>query len=123
MAETAPYDPLGAAGTWHRYRAKLVVYALLGLFALYYLLPLVVVILNSFRDLSDISRNGLINLPHSFSLDYWSLAWDKFCVGGTCLGIEPSSIRLPWWSRRHLHPGLQRRLRRPRRLPRLNLLS
>jgi len=89
VAETVAYDPLGSAGTWRRYRAKLVIYTLLGLFALYYLLPLVVVVLNSFRDLSDISRNGLINLPHSFSLDYWSLAWDKFCVGGTCAGIQP----------------------------------
>ncbi len=38
MADAAAYDPLGAAGTWRRNRAKLVVYALLSLFALYYLL-------------------------------------------------------------------------------------
>ena len=89
MPDTVAYDPLGAPGTWGRHRAKLVVYALLSLFALYYLLPLAVVILNSFRDLQDISRNGLISVPHSFSLEYWSSAWDKFCVGGTCSGIEP----------------------------------
>ena len=89
MAKAAGYDPLGAPGTWHRQRAKLVVYLLLGLFALYYLLPLGVVFLNSFRDLPDISRNGLIGLPRSFSLDYWSSAWNKFCVGGTCEGIQP----------------------------------
>jgi glucose/mannose transport system permease protein len=89
VPEAAGYDPLGAAGTWHRQRAKLVVYVLLCLFALYYLLPLGVVILNSFRDLPDISRNGLIGLPRTFSLDYWSLAWSKFCVGGTCEGIQP----------------------------------
>jgi glucose/mannose transport system permease protein len=65
VAETS-VDPLGAPGSWRRHRAKLVVYALLGLFALYYVLPLGVVILNSFRDLHDISRNGLIGLPHSF---------------------------------------------------------
>jgi len=89
VAKAAGYDPLGAPGTWHRQWAKLVVYLLLGLFALYYLLPLGVVFLNSFRDLPDISRNGLIGLPRSFSLDYWSLAWNKFCVGGTCEGIQP----------------------------------
>src|SRR5262249_51241310 len=89
VAKAAGYDPLGAPGTWHRQREKLVVYLLLGLFALYYLLPLGVVFLNSFRDLPDISRNGLIGLPRSFSLDYWSLAWNKFCVGGTCEGIQP----------------------------------
>jgi glucose/mannose transport system permease protein len=89
VPEAATYDPLGAAGTWRRNSAKLVVYALLGLFALCYVLPLCVVIINSFRDLSDITRNGLIGLPHSFSLNYWSLAWNKFCVGGTCEGIAP----------------------------------
>jgi glucose/mannose transport system permease protein len=89
VPEAATYDPLGAAGTWRRNSAKLIVYALLGLFALCYMLPLCIVVLNSFRDLSDITRNGLIGLPHSFSLNYWSLAWNKFCVGGTCEGIEP----------------------------------
>jgi glucose/mannose transport system permease protein len=89
VPEAATYDPLGAAGTWRRNSAKLTVYALLGLFALCYVLPLCIVVLNSFRDLSDITRNGLIGLPHSFSLNYWSLAWNKFCVGGTCEGIAP----------------------------------
>jgi len=59
VAEATAYDPLSTAGTWGR-RAKLVVYALLTLFALVYLLPFTVVLLNSFRDLGDISRNGLI---------------------------------------------------------------
>jgi glucose/mannose transport system permease protein len=88
VAEATAYDPLSTAGTWGR-RAKLVVYALLTLFALVYLLPFTVVLLNSFRDLGDISRNGLIGIPHSFSLDYWVQAWCKFCVGGTCEGIQP----------------------------------
>jgi glucose/mannose transport system permease protein len=89
VPEATTYDPLGAAGTWRRNWAKLIVHALLGLFALCYVLPLCIVVLNSFRDLSDITRNGLIGLPHSFSLNYWSLAWNKFCVGGTCEGIAP----------------------------------
>jgi glucose/mannose transport system permease protein len=92
VADAAAYDPLGAVGTWRRNRAKLVVYVLLSLFALYYLLPLAVVVLNSFRDLPDISRNGLISLPHSFSLEYWGAAWSEFCVGGTCKGVEPFFI-------------------------------
>ena len=89
MADTTAYDPLGAVGTWRRRQAKLIIYALLGLFALYYVVPLAVVVINSFRSLPDISHNGLISLPHSFSLDYWSSAWSKFCVGGTCNGIQP----------------------------------
>ena len=70
MADATTYDPLRTAGTWGR-RAKIIVYALLTLFALVYLLPFTVVVLNSFRDLGDISRNGLIGVPRSFSFDYW----------------------------------------------------
>jgi len=89
VPDVAAYDPLGVAGTWRRRWAKLVVYVLVGLFALYYVVPLAVVIVNSFRSLPDFSRNGLISLPHSFSFEYWSQAWSKFCVGGTCKGIQP----------------------------------
>ena len=89
MPDVAAYDPLGVVGTWRRRWAKLVVYVLVGLFALYYVVPLAVVIVNSFRSLPDFSRNGLISLPHSFSFEYWSQAWSKFCVGGTCKGIQP----------------------------------
>ena len=89
MSESAAYDPLGSSGTWQRNRVKLVIYGLLILFALIYMLPLWVAIVNSFRDLGDISRNGLIAFPHSFSFNYWTSAWSSFCVGGTCEGIQP----------------------------------
>jgi glucose/mannose transport system permease protein len=82
------YDPLATSGTWHRSRAKLGVYLLLGLFAAYYLLPLVVVFLNSFRSLPEIAENGLIAFPRSFSFHAWGEAWSSFCVGGTCAGIQ-----------------------------------
>ena len=48
---------------------RVAIYAFLGLFALIYLLPLFVVVANSFRELPEITRNGLIALPHSFSLE------------------------------------------------------
>jgi glucose/mannose transport system permease protein len=82
------YDPLATSGTWRRSRAKLGVYLLLGLFAAYYLLPLVVVFLNSFRSLPEIAENGLIAFPRSFSFHAWGEAWSSFCVGGTCAGIQ-----------------------------------
>jgi glucose/mannose transport system permease protein len=82
------YDPLATSGSWRRSRAKIGVYAVLGLFAAYYLLPLIVVILNSFRSLDEIAQNGLIAFPRSFSFHAWSEAWSTFCVGGTCAGIQ-----------------------------------
>lgn len=67
---------------------KFAVYAVLSLFAIYYLIPLFVVVLNSMRDLPEIAQNGLIAWPRSFRLDAWSNAWSHFCVGGTCKGMQ-----------------------------------
>jgi glucose/mannose transport system permease protein len=88
MAEaTIAYDPFASAGTWRRNRAKFFVYGILTIFAAYYLLPLWVVVANAFRDLPEISRNGLIGFPHTFNANAWISAWSTYCVGGTCAGI------------------------------------
>jgi glucose/mannose transport system permease protein len=84
----AGYDPSATSGTWRRARAKIGVYVILGLFAAYYLLPLAVVVLNSFRSLPEIAANGLIAWPQSFSFHAWPDAWSSFCVGGTCAGMR-----------------------------------
>jgi glucose/mannose transport system permease protein len=84
------YDPFATSGGGRRRAARVAIYGILGLFAAYYLLPLVVIVLNSFRELSEISRSGLIGFPQSFSLEYWPMAWSSFCVGGTCKGIAPN---------------------------------
>jgi len=89
VAETG-YDPLASSGAFRRYSAKFLIYGTLILFAAYYLLPLLVIVLNSFRELSEISKDGLIGIPKSFSLEYWPMAWSSFCVGGTCKGIAPN---------------------------------
>src|SRR5271169_6204473 len=67
---------------------RVAIYAFLALFALIYLLPLFVVVANSFRELPEITRNGLVALPHSFSLKAWPQAWAHYCVAGTCEGIK-----------------------------------
>ena len=73
-------------------RARWGVYAVLTLFAAYYLLPLVIVVSDSFRSLPDLARNGLISIPTSLSLAHWAEAWDRICVSGACAGIEPFFI-------------------------------
>jgi glucose/mannose transport system permease protein len=67
---------------------RIAVYAFLGVFALIYLLPLFVIVANSFRELPEIARNGLIAFPQSFSLKAWPQAWAHYCVAGTCEGIK-----------------------------------
>jgi glucose/mannose transport system permease protein len=89
LSETIAFDPLASGGATRRTRAMFVVYGLLTLFAAYYLLPLGVIVLNSFRDLDEIARGGLLGLPHSFSTQYWQSAWSTFCVNAFCKGIQP----------------------------------
>ncbi|MEZ5932077.1 MAG: carbohydrate ABC transporter permease [Alphaproteobacteria bacterium] len=89
MADAA-YDPHATSGGARRLSAKVIVYGFLLLFAAYYVLPLLVILMNSFRDLEEISKLGLIGLPRSFSLEHWASAWSSFCVGGTCKGISPN---------------------------------
>src|ERR1700722_12272350 len=60
------------------------VYAFLGFFAIIYLLPLFVIVANAFRELPEITQNGLIAFPRSFSFKAWPTAWSHFCVAGTC---------------------------------------
>ena len=81
---------LAAARTEARRYAlgRIGVYAFLTVFAIIYLLPLFVVIANSFRQLPEITRNGLIAFPRSFSLEAWPRAWAHFCVSGACEGIH-----------------------------------
>jgi len=89
ISDPIAFDPLASGGGARRNRAMVVVYGLLTLFAAYYLLPLGVIVLNSFRDMDEIARGGLIGLPHSLSTQYWSMAWSSFCVSAFCKGIQP----------------------------------
>jgi glucose/mannose transport system permease protein len=68
--------------------SRTLIYAFLAVFALLYLLPLFVVVANSFRSLPEITQYGLIALPRSFSLTAWADAWSTHCVAGMCAGVR-----------------------------------
>ena len=78
------------AGRAHRRHliSRIVIYGLLSVFALIYLIPLCVVVFNSFRTLPEISAHGLIAFPQTFRLDAWPQAWSEFCIGGQCNGMQ-----------------------------------
>jgi glucose/mannose transport system permease protein len=68
--------------------SRIIIYSLLALVAVVYLLPLFVVVFNSFRDLPEIAQNGLISFPQSFNLRAWHSAWSTYCINGTCEGMQ-----------------------------------
>ena len=91
MAEAAQrlgFDPLATGGAGRRFGSKALVYFFLSLFALYYLLPFAIILMNSMRPLDDIVRGGFIDVPTSLSFEYWVEAWGTFCIAGTCEGVS-----------------------------------
>lgn len=84
------FDPLATGGMRRRLVSKGIVYGALGLFALVYLTPLLIISLNTLRPLEDIVRTGFIALPEAetMTLRYWGEAWGSFCIGGTCEGVS-----------------------------------
>src|SRR5580698_7406569 len=81
-------DPQARSANLRYALQRAAIYAFLVVFAVIYLLPLFVVVANSFRDLPEIAQNGLIAFPRSFSLKAWPQTWSHYCVAGTCEGIQ-----------------------------------
>ena len=87
IASPAVFDTEAATAARHRLVSRVVIYSILVAFSLVYIIPLLVVIANSFRDLEEIGQNGLIAFPQSFRLSAWPEAWGTYCIGGTCEGM------------------------------------
>ena len=67
---------------------RTVIYALLILFALYYLMPLFVMITTSLKTLDDIRAGNLVALPREVSFEAWTKAWGSACTGVFCGGLK-----------------------------------
>jgi glucose/mannose transport system permease protein len=68
--------------------ARIVIYGLLGFFAIVYLMPLVVMVMTSLKPLDEVTGGNMFALPREPSLDAWTKAWGATCVGLTCEGIK-----------------------------------
>jgi glucose/mannose transport system permease protein len=81
-------DPGAKPASWRWLVSRTLIYGVLGILALIYLLPALVVVLNAFRTYPEVSRYGRIAFPQSFSLDAFSEVWNRFCASGTCSGVK-----------------------------------
>jgi glucose/mannose transport system permease protein len=68
--------------------ARLGVYAFLLTAALFFLLPLYVMIVTSFKPMDEIRQGGIFALPHAFTLAPWRQAWGSVCTGAACEGVR-----------------------------------
>ncbi len=68
---------------------RLGLWAVLLLFTAWYLLPLLVMVSTSLKDMDEIRAGSLISPPASLNTDAWVAAWTQACVGETCAGLAP----------------------------------
>ena len=50
-------------------------FLILGVFSIYYLAPMYVMIVTSFKSMEEIRKGNLMMLPKEFLLDAWKIAW------------------------------------------------
>ena len=68
---------------------RLILWSLLALFALWFLLPLYVMVSTSLKDLDAIREGGLMGPPTSPTIAPWIKAWGEACTGVRCDGMQP----------------------------------
>ena len=64
-------------------------FLMLGIFAVYYLMPLFVMIITSLKSLEEIRTGSLIDLPREITFAAWKTAWSGACTGIQCEGLRP----------------------------------
>ncbi len=72
--------------------SRVLLYAVLGLLALLFLAPLMVMLLNAFKPLDEIRNGSLLSLPRQWSLQPWHSAWSQAQIGVSATGLRPYFI-------------------------------
>jgi glucose/mannose transport system permease protein len=71
---------------------RALIYTALILFAVYSLLPLYVMVVNSFKPLEEIRQGGMLNLPGVWTIEPWLSAWSTAQIGVQPTGLKPFFI-------------------------------
>jgi glucose/mannose transport system permease protein len=69
--------------------SRIAIHAALILLAAFFLVPLLVVVLNSLRGSAAITHDGVIGLPRELVWSNFSRTWSSYCISQHCDGIEP----------------------------------
>lgn len=74
--------------TYQEVWGRIGVYAFLGALALFFLLPLYVMLVTSFKSMDEIRLGLIFSLPQQLSIDAWVKAWTSACTGLECTGLR-----------------------------------
>ena len=68
---------------------KIIIYSILVFFTLYFLFPLYVMVVTSFKTMPEIRFGNIFAFPSQINFDAWVRAWTSACTGLTCEGLSP----------------------------------
>jgi glucose/mannose transport system permease protein len=69
--------------------ARIGIYAFLIIVAIFFCVPLYVMLVTSFKSMPEVREAHLFNLPREWTIDPWIKAWSTACTGRDCTGLAP----------------------------------
>jgi glucose/mannose transport system permease protein len=87
-AAEEPYGPRPK----HLSVARVGIYAFLIVSALFFLIPLYIMIVTSLKGMPEIRLGHLFNFPGKITFQPWADAWLHACTGRDCFGLHPGFI-------------------------------
>ncbi len=94
MAQTTLQTPVVHAPVAARARrrhftpARVGIYVFLFGAALFFLLPLYVMLVTSLKGMDEIRAGSILALPTEWTIEPWRQAWSQVCTGASCEGIR-----------------------------------
>lgn len=69
--------------------SRIFIYTILVISAVYFLLPLFVMVITSLKDIQEIKTGSLLSLPKNITFQPWIDAWTNARIGPASSGIKP----------------------------------
>ena len=88
MALDATIEPSGTKPKRRFAPRTIMLYGILGLAALYYVLPLYVMIVTSLKGMPEIRLGNIFSPPLEITFEPWVKAWATACTGLNCDGLS-----------------------------------
>jgi glucose/mannose transport system permease protein len=68
---------------------RVLLWAVLLIFAAWFLAPLYVMVVTSLKDMAQVRNGSLLSLPTDPTFAAWAKAWSSACTGIDCGGLQP----------------------------------
>jgi glucose/mannose transport system permease protein len=68
--------------------ASIAIIVFLTICALFFCVPLYVIVITSFKTMDQIRQGNIFSLPTTWTIDPWWIAWNSACSGMNCNGIK-----------------------------------